>query len=338
MEQTLLVTGGAGYVGSVLVPKLLAQGHRVRVLDALFFGEDGLAPVRGDPSLELLPGDLRDGPLVERALSGVGTVIHLASISNDPSAELDPEFTRTINYDAVLQLVAAARASGVGRFINASSGSVYGVKEEAEVVEELAMEPITLYGELKARSEEAIRQANGPGFTTVSIRSATVCGYSRRMRLDLTVNLLTSLAVNHGRITVFGGEQQRPNIHIDDITDLYARLVELPAPLIAGDVFNATGDNYTVMRIAEIVRDVVGPQIELVRVPTVDHRSYRLSGAKIARALGFVPRRGIQEAIVGVRDAFADGRLSGHEAAEYHNVATMRARGYGEPARVEAGR
>ncbi len=331
MAETVVVTGGGGYVGSVLVPKLLGRGHSVRVLDAFFYGDQGLAPVRGHPNLEIYASDLRDRGTLEAALDGATAVVHLASISNDPSAELDPILTQTVNYDAVVDLVGLARAAGVARLINASSGSIYGVKEEEEVTEELVPAPMTLYAELKARSEEPVRAANDRNFATVSIRSATVCGYSPRMRLDLTVNLLTSLAVNRGRITVFGGEQQRANIHIDDITELYALLVDVPPHRFSGEVFNAVGENHSVMAIAETVREIVGSHIELERISTNDHRSYRLSGAKLARALGFVAKHTIREAIVEVREAFEDGRLHGHDNPAYHNLVAMQALGFGRP-------
>ena len=220
----VLVTGGAGYVGAVLVPQLLERGYRVRVLDLYLYGDDVLRSVESHPSLEQIKGDIRDRSLLERVMPGCDAVIHLACISNDPSFELNPELGKSINYDAFFDLVAVAKDSGVKRFIYASSSSVYGVKSDDNVTEDLPLEPLTDYSKYKALCEEVLLKAQSPDFTTVVLRPATVCGYSPRLRLDLTVNILTNHAVNSGRITVFGGDQKRPNIHIDDMADVYLRL------------------------------------------------------------------------------------------------------------------
>ncbi len=256
----VLVTGGAGYVGAVLVPKLLAQGHRVTVLDLYIFGDQVLKAVSGHPGLREVKGDIRDRRLLERELTGVDAVIHLACISNDPSFELNPELGKSINYDAFLPLVEIAKDKGVRRFIYASSSSVYGIKDEENVTEDLPLQPLTDYSKYKALCEEVLLKAQAPGFTSLILRPATVCGYSPRLRLDLAVNILTNLAVNTGRITVFGGAQKRPNIHIEDVTDLYVRSLEWPEESIDGQIFNAGYENHTVSQLADMVAGSRGPR------------------------------------------------------------------------------
>lgn len=323
--QTVYVTGGAGYVGAVLVPKLLEAGHRVRVLDLFIYGEDVLDAVRGNPNLELVRGDLRDADLLRETIPGSDSVIHLACISNDPSCELDPELAKSINYDAFRPLVEVSRDAGVRRFIYASSSSVYGIREEENVTEELSLEPLTDYSTYKALCEEILLEYQTPDFTTVTVRPATVCGYSPRLRLDLTVNILTNHAVNRGGITVFGGSQRRPNIHIDDITDLYVDLLRRPDEQVAGAVWNAGYENHTVMQIAEIVRDVVGEEsVEISVTPTDDLRSYHISSEKIKRDIGFEPRHTIEGAVSDLVDAFGTGRIPDPmDDIRYYNIKVM---------------
>src|SRR6266705_2991163 len=203
--KQVLVTGGGGYVGSVLVPKLLAAGYGVNVLDLFLYGEEVFEAARSNPKLRLIKGDLRHLPTVEGALAGCDAVIHLACISNDPSFELDPELGKSINLDAFRPLVRAAKAAGVRRFIYASSSSVYGIKEGVAVTEDLPLDPLTDYSKYKALCEEVLEAEREPGFVAVTLRPATVCGYAPRLRLDLTVNILTNHAINNGRIKVFGG-------------------------------------------------------------------------------------------------------------------------------------
>ena len=325
MIKTVLVTGGAGYVGAVLVPQMLARGYKVKVLDLYIYGEDVLDAVRDDPNLEQIKGDIRDQALLQRVLPGCDAVIHLACISNDPSFELDPDLGKSINYDAFTPLVDISRASGVRRFIYASSSSVYGVKQEENVDESMSLEPLTDYSRYKALCEEVLLRYQSPDFTTVVVRPATVCGYSPRQRLDVIVNILTNHAVNTGQIKVFGGDQKRPNIHIQDMVDLYLLLLELPDARIAGKIYNAGYENYTVRQLAEKVRDVVGPdRVKLVTVPTDDPRSYHISSEKIARELGFRPKHKIEDAVRDLVQAFADGRLPNSMTdSRYFNIKRM---------------
>ncbi|MCP5366058.1 MAG: NAD-dependent epimerase/dehydratase family protein [Hyphomicrobiales bacterium] len=305
-KWSVLVTGGAGYVGSALVPRLLEAGHKVTVLDLYLYGEDLFRDLRG-PNLREVKGDLRDADTVARALDGVDAVIHLACISNDPSYDLDPDLGQSINHGAFLPLVRAAKAAGVKRFVYASSSSVYGIKDEAQVTEDLPLEPLTDYSKFKALCEEELLGERGDGFVTCIIRPSTVCGYAPRLRLDLTVNILTNHAINNGRITVFGGGQKRPNIHIQDMVGLYLFLLQQPDEKIDGKTFNAGYENFTVMEIAEMVRHALGAEVDIVVTPTDDNRSYHVSSEKMRRELGFEPSHTIEDAVRDLKAAFDAG-------------------------------
>src|SRR3989338_4661262 len=256
-SKKVLVTGAAGYVGAVLVPKLLNKGYCVKVIDLYIYGDDVLDSVKDNPNLKQIKGDIRDDSLLWRELQGVDAVIHLACISNDPSYELNPELGKSINYDAFIHLVDISKKVGVKRFIYASSSSVYGIKEEENVTENLPLEPLTDYSKYKALCEEYLLKTESPGFTFLILRPATICGYSPRLRFDLSVNILTNLAVKKGKITVFGGEQQRPNLHIEDMTDLYIKTLEYPDEMINRKVFNAGYHNMRMNEIASTVKKVV---------------------------------------------------------------------------------
>ena len=323
--QQVLVTGGAGYVGSVLVPKLLDKGYRVKVLDLYIYGGNVLDAVKDNPNLEQIKGDIRDRALLEKVIPGTDALIHLACISNDPSFELDPQLSKSINYDALFDLVEVSKHFGVKRFIYASTSSVYGIKEEENVTEDLKLEPLTDYSKYKALCEEVLLKEQSPDFVVVIIRPATVCGYSPRLRLDLAVNILTNLAVNTRRITVFGGQQKRPNIHIEDMADLYVQLLELPDEKINGKIFNAGYENYRVSEIAEKVRKVVGEEgVEITTTPTDDNRSYHISSEKIRRELGFEPKHCVEDAIKDLCDAFQAGRIPNPmDGTRYYNIKTM---------------
>jgi len=323
--KSVLVTGGAGYVGAVLVPKLLDKGYQVKVIDLYLFGDDVLDAAKDNPNLEQIKGDIRDKALLEKIIPGIDAVIHLACISNDPSFELDPGLGKSINYDAFFDLVEVAKKKKVKRFIFASTSSVYGIKEEANVTEDLPLEPLTDYSKYKALCEEVLLKEQSPDFTTVVIRPATVCGYSPRLRLDLAVNILTNLAVNTGRITVFGGEQKRPNLHIDDVAELYVMLLELPDEKIAGKIFNAGYENHKVSELAGIVQKVAGREgVEIVTSPTDDNRSYHISSAKIERELGYKPKHTVEEAVKDLCAAFDAGKIPNPmDDIRYYNIKTM---------------
>ena len=327
----VLVTGGAGYVGCVLVPKLLDAGYEVIVYDLMLFGADGLLP---HPQLQVVEGDIRDISSFTATLKGVDGVVHLACISNDPSFELDPELSKSINYNCFEPLVLACKENGVRRFIYASTSSVYGVSEAPEVTETHPLVPLTDYNKYKGMSEPFLLRHQSPDFTTVIIRPATVCGYSPRMRFDLSVNILTNLAVNTGQITVFGGSQKRPNIHVDDIAELYVKLLEIPSELIAGEIFNAAYQNHTISELAEMVKKIVEQEmpekvpIKIITTTSNDLRSYHVSSRKIKEKLGYIPRRSVEDAIRDLCHAFKAGKLPNSMTDDrYINVKVAKKKG-----------
>ncbi len=327
----VLVTGGAGYVGSALVPRLLEEGYRVRVLDLYLYGEQALAPVRGHKNLEEIKGDLRDEDLVKRALKDSDAVIHLACISNDPSFELNPSLGKSINFDAFKPLARLSREAGVRRFIYASTSSVYGVSDAADVTEDHPLRPMTDYSKYKALCEPVLLGLAAPSFVPVVVRPATVCGWAERLRLDLVVNILASRAYFDRRIEVFGGDQMRPNIHVADMVDFYTFLLSLPDRDVAGETFNVGDENKTVRELAELAHGVVGrlaPErgpIELAVVPSNDQRSYKISSARVLRKLGFKTRRTIAQAAESLVSAFQAGKVKDPQDARYHNIRTMQA-------------
>jgi len=335
-DTDVLVTGGAGYIGSVLVPKLLERGEHVTVFDRFFFGYDPLNEYRGHDRLELVQGDIRDTDAVDRLLAkgharnddrGFDAVIHLAAISNDPGSKLDADLTKSVNRDAVQYVMTAARDAGVDRMLYASSASVYGIKEVEDVTEDLELNPITLYARYKAEGEEHLNDLVDDDFCGVSVRAATVCGYSPRLRLDLVINILTAHALSRGEITVFGGDQMRPNIHVQDITDFYLHLLDYPAAerdTINGEAFNVSYSNSTVMGLAKMIRDELDDDINIEVEPSEDERSYHLSADKAKTQLGFTPDHTLREAVADLQTAWKDDKFDTHDSPIHHNVEWMK--------------
>ena len=326
--KRVLVTGGAGYVGSVLTPKLLDAGYEVVVFDIQYFGDDTLP--KQNPKLTSVKGDLRDTAAFAEAVAGCDAVIHLACISNDPSFILDPNLSKSINYDCFEPMVVAAKQAGVKRFVYASTSSVYGVSEAPDVTEDHPLVPLTDYNKFKGMCEPLLWKHISDDFVGVTIRPATVCGYGPRMRLDLSVNILTNHAVNNGKITVFGGSQLRPNIHVEDVSDLYVMLLSLPAEKIQGETFNAGYQNMSISDIALVVKKVVEqefpgrPPIDIVTTPTDDIRSYHVNSDKIRNKIGFQPKRTVEDAVRGLCKAFREGKLPNSLTDDkYFNVKTM---------------
>jgi nucleoside-diphosphate-sugar epimerase len=324
----ICVPGGAGYVGSRLVPELLGKGHQVVVLDLYLYGDDVFNEIKENPNLTQIKADIRDLSAVEKALKCCDAVIHLACISNDPSFELNPELGKSINLDAFEPFVKLAKKQGVKRFIFASSSSVYGVKSEPNVTEEMSLEPLTDYSKFKIECEKILFRYMSDDFICTVIRPATVCGYAPRQRLDVVVNILTNLAYHNGKIKVLGGDQMRPNIHIEDMVRAYIHVLGSAKEKIQGETFNVGYHNHTVMDLGKIVQRIVGKKrnVELVVEPTNDNRSYHVSSEKIAKRLGFEPKFSIENAVEDLVEAFSRGKLpNALDDIRYINIKTMKA-------------
>jgi nucleoside-diphosphate-sugar epimerase len=304
----ILVTGGCGYKGHVLVPKLLTRGYDVIAFDIQWFG-NYLVP---HPNLTVIKGDVRDIDSVP--LAGVDCIIHLSSIANDPCGDLNPQLTWEVSALATMQLADKAKRLGIKRFIYASSGSVYGVKEELQVTEDLELKPISEYNKTKMVAERVLLSYQDDMVVQI-VRPATVCGYSPRMRLDVSVNLLTMQAISKGKITVFGGDQVRPNIHIEDITDLYLHLIDHPE--VTG-VYNAGFENISIMDIAKLVTKYV--PVEIAVTPSNDPRSYRVNSDKLL-ATGFKPKKSVEDAVREIIEKYRSGVLK--EDEHFHNLKWM---------------
>jgi nucleoside-diphosphate-sugar epimerase len=307
----ILVTGGCGYKGSVLVPKLIARGCHVKVVDIQWFGNF----LRPHPALEVVEADLREADAVD--LAGIDAIIHLASVANDPCGDLDPKLTWEVSCLATMQLADNARRAGVKRFIYASSGSVYGVSDAPQVTEDTEMLPISEYNKTKMCGERIVLSYKDDMVVQI-VRPATVCGYSPRMRLDVSVNMLTMQALTNGRITVFGGDQLRPNVHIDDITDLYLFLLDNPQFM---GVYNAGFENISIRDIARMVTEVV--PAEVVVTESNDPRSYRVNSDKLL-ATGFKPKKTVADAIREIAGLYKQGALVDEE--RFHNLKWMQRR------------
>jgi nucleoside-diphosphate-sugar epimerase len=325
----VFVTGGAGYVGSVLIPLLLERGYAVTSYDISYYGDNFLP--KSDPNLRVIRGDIRDTPKLAKAVAGHDAFISLACISNDASFELDEKLSTSVNLDAFEPMVLAAKGAGVRRFVFASSSSVYGVSDQPNVTEEHPLVPLTLYNKYKGMCEPLLFKHTDASFVGVVFRPATVCGYAPRQRFDLSVNILANHAINNGKITVFGGEQMRPNLHILDYCDAVQVLLDAPDEKITNEIFNVGYQNMSIMDIALMVKRVVQQEfpekgdIDIVTTPSDDKRSYHINSDKVHRMLGYAPQRTIEEAVRDLCRAFKDGRLPNSMADDiYYNVRRMK--------------
>jgi nucleoside-diphosphate-sugar epimerase len=308
--MNILLTGGCGYVGTLLTPSLLDAGHTVTVVDIQWFGNY----LKPHPRLTVLREDIRN---VERIpMTGIDVVMHLANIANDPCSDLNSKMNWEVNALATMLLVERAIKNKVKQCIFASSGSVYGVKDEPEVTEELSLVPISDYNKTKMISERVLLSYKEQILINI-IRPATLCGYSPRMRLDLSVNLLAMQALANGKITVFGGDQTRPNMHIQDMLRVYHHFLANGTQLQG--IYNAGFENISILEIAQRVTNIVPAQI--VVTPSNDPRSYRLSSKKLL-ASGFTPQFNVADAIAEIIDAFRSGRLKDDDI--YYNIKTMK--------------
>ncbi|MFA4910593.1 MAG: SDR family oxidoreductase [Desulfobacteria bacterium] len=311
--NSVFITGGAGYIGSLLVPQLLSRGYKVTVYDIMYFGNDFLP--KENPNLKIIEGDIRDTAKILATCKGHDAFVSLACISNDASFELDERLSTSVNLDAFEPMVLEAKQAGIKRFVYASSSSVYGVSDKPDVTEEHPLVPLTLYNKYKGMCEPLLKRHTDDNFVGVIFRPATVCGYAPRQRLDLSVNILTNHAVNKNKITVFGGDQLRPNLHVQDYCDTVELLLNAPSEKIQNEIFNVGYQNMSIMEIAHLVKKVVQEEfpdkkeIGITTTPSDDNRSYHINSDKIKRVLGFQPSHSTEEAIRGLCHAFRDGKL-----------------------------
>lgn len=325
----VFVTGGAGYVGSLLIPQLLERGYAVTSYDITYYGDEFLP--KNNAKFKAIQGDIRDIAKLGAAINGHDAFVNLACISNDASFELDEKLSTSVNLDAFEPTVIAAKKAGVKRFIFASSSSVYGVSDQPDVTEDHPLVPLTLYNKYKGMCEPLLFKHTSPSFVGVAFRPATVCGYAPRQRLDLSVNILTNHAVNNNKITVFGGDQMRPNLHIGDYCAAVELLLEAPDEKIANEVFNVGFQNMSIRDIANLVKRVVQQEfpekgdIAIVTTPSDDNRSYHINSDKIKRVLGYVPKHSIEDAVRDLCRAFKDGKLPNAMTSDiYYNVRRMK--------------
>jgi len=299
--KKILITGGAGYVGSKLVPTLLNLNCEVTVLDLMIYGENVLSD---HENLTKIKGDIRNVDLLKKIIPGHNSIIHLACISNDPSFEMNPSLGKSINYDAFEPLVRSCIEGKINRFIYASSSSVYGIKKEKTVTEDMKLEPLTDYSKFKGYCEQILNKYKSDDFITTTIRPSTVCGYAKRQRLDLVVNILANHAYHNREIKVFGGEQLRPNVHIDDMILSYLAVLESDPKKINGEIFNVGFKNQTVNELATDVKSIIGEDVKIVKTTTDDNRSYHVSSEKIKNILGFNTKYTIKDSVKDLKDAF----------------------------------
>jgi len=329
ISKSIFITGGAGYVGSCLVPELLKHGYKVTVYDIMYFGDNFLP--KTNPNLKIINGDIRDTKKLENSCANHEFFLHLACISNDASFELDEKLSTSINLNAFEPMVLAAKRSKIKRFIYASTSSVYGVSDKPNVTEEHPLVPLTLYNKYKGMCEPLLIKHTDDSFEGVIFRPATVCGYAPRLRLDLSVNILTNNAICKNKILVFGGNQLRPNLHVLDYCDVVRVLLEAPSEKIKNEIFNVGYQNMSIKEIANVVKEVVEEEyprkskIEIEMQLSNDNRSYHINSDKIFSFLGFKAKRSLKEAIKSLCKSFKDGLIqNSFDNDFYYNVKRLK--------------
>lgn len=318
------VVGGAGFLGSILVELLLDAGHEVTVLDAFLYGDDGIRHLLGGPGLSLVPGDLRDIASTVHAFRHADAVVHLGALVGDPACDINEQLTLEINRDATVKAAAIARGLGISRFVFASTCSVYGASS-GDLHEDSPLEPISVYARSKVESEQLLLAQSGHGFWPTVLRFGTLYGRSARERFDLVVNLLTAQAVTAGEITVFGGSQWRPFVHVRDGADAILQCLRAPVDAVGGRVFNVGADdqNHTVAQIAEIIATVV-PGVRVNVAPAAAQEAdYRVSFARIRSAIGCVPRRTVADGVAEIAESIAHGNVQDFTDARYSNYKAL---------------
>ena len=326
--KKIFITGGAGYVGSRLVEDLVENNYDVTIFDTLYYGDKHLNHL--SEKITVIKGDIRDTQLLSKSLDNHEIFLHLACISNDASFVLNEELSKSVNLDAFEPMVIEAKKKGVKRFIYASTSSVYGVSEKKDVREDHPLVPLTLYNRFKGECEPMLLKHTNEHFTGIVFRPATVCGYSSRQRLDLSVNILTNFAVNKDKIVIFGGDQMRPNLHILDYIRAVKLLIETKKNLVENEIFNVGFQNLSINQIASIVKKVTEKEFPRKKIlieyeETNDNRSYHINSDKIKQKLGFEPKYTIEEAIIELCNAFKNGLLpNSFDDDNYFNVKKMK--------------
>jgi len=319
--KKIVVTGGGGYVGSMLVPKLLKLGYFVDVIDLFIYGEEVL---EDHNNLRKIKVDIREIDKINSIIKNCNIFIHLACISNDPSFELNPDLGKSINLDAFEPLVKSAKENKVSKFLYASSSSVYGIKSEKDVSEDMTLEPITEYSIYKAECEKILNKYSSNDFIVTTLRPATVCGYAKRQRLDVVLNIFTNLAFHNREISVFGGDQLRPNINISDMVDAYIKLINTKNELINGEIFNVGDENLSIKELANLVKRIVGIDVNLKFIESNDNRSYHISSKKIQNKIGFNLKSSLKDGVLSLYSALENKLL--HDPVnnpKYYNIKTM---------------
>ena len=324
MKKKVFITGGAGYVGSRLVPILLQKNYFVTVYDTFYFGNT----LKKNKNLKIIKGDIRNTDFLSKKCKNHDFFLHLACISNDTSFELNSKLSKSINYDCFKPMVRAAKASNIKRFIYASSSSVYGLSKKKNVKEDHPLLPLTLYNKYKGMCEPILFKHTDQNFEGVIFRPATVCGYAPRMRLDLSVNILTNFAFKKKFIKVFGGSQLRPNLHILDYCDAVLKLMKAPTHKIKDQIFNVGHQNMSIdklaLRVKNIISKKISKKIKIIKTKSNDKRSYHINSDKIFKELGFKPKRKVDDAIIEIYDAFKQGKIpKSFDNLNYFNVKKM---------------
>jgi nucleoside-diphosphate-sugar epimerase len=320
-NDKVLVIGGAGYIGSALIPKLLENNYQVRVLDLLLFGVEPIAPFLKHPNLEIIQADFRQVDKVVEAMQGVGSVVHLGGIVGDPACALDENLTIEVNLMATKMVCEVAQGAGVQRFVFASTCSVYGAGDEI-LDEQSALRPVSLYARSKIASERVILEKMGDGLCPIILRFGTIFGFSGRTRFDLVVNLLAAKAILEGQITVFGGDQWRPFVHVDDAALAVFKALEAPISLVKGQTLNvgANENNYTIQQVGEIIQRMVPSAALINKGMDGDRRDYRVNFNRIKRLLDFKPRWSVENGVRQVIEAFQAGKIKDYRKPKYSNV------------------
>jgi nucleoside-diphosphate-sugar epimerase len=323
-SKKILITGGAGYIGSNLVRELLSLGYHVKILDNLCFGRGHLNIFEQHPNFTLLHGDVSNARDVIKAIEDVYAVVHLAEIVGDPACAINPKKTQQINYISASLVARICKYFQINRFIYTSSCSVYGAAEETLLNEESSLNPVSLYARMKIESEKSILELKDNSFSPTIFRLATVFGDSPRMRFDLVTNLFTAKAIKEGKITIFGGDQWRPHVHVNDVAKAILLVLESPLDKVSGEIFNlgSNKNNFTVNEIGNFVKQVI-PSVEVVTEETdVDKRNYRVDFSKIKTTLGFDTEKSVAQGIIEIHNAFKEGKYENYQDSIFSNVKT----------------